>query len=435
MARILKSDFAAAAAIIFISVFYWLGVASVPFHPDESTYLYMAADFKTLFTNPGDLIWQPGEEFDLRQYYREVDPPLTRYLIGLGLAISGEQPLDQDWDWGKTWQENQLAGALPSAGQLTAGRLSIAFFYPITLLFAYLIGKKLHSRLLGWISMALLASNALVLIHTRRAMAESILLFGVLFCLLTVISWKRQRFWLAIPVAVAFNAKYTALPFVLIGLIAVLWDYPPSKGAMRTKLANGLLYGGIFLFLTAALNPFLWRQPVAALQDALALRQKLLANQSQTFDYYNPEAVLDAFDEKAISLLSNIFFSPPAVQDIGNYSEDLLPSSQKYLRNPLHRLTSGWVSGALMLLLSLSGLILWIMRFARTKSFPRDAALVLLAFFLQFGTIFAFISFPFQRYYIPLTPISTLLAGFSIIFLIESIKCKRPSDSSEGLIH
>ncbi len=425
MSKFLKSDLPAAAAILIVSVFYWLGVADVPFHPDESAHLYMAADLKLLFTNPGELIWRPADEFNLRQYYREIDPPLTRYMIGIGLAISGEQPIIQDWNWGKSWQENQHAGAMPTARQLTTARLSTSFFFPFTLLFTYLIGKKLHSRLLGWIAMALLASNALVLIHTRRAMAESILLFGILFSLWAVISWKRQRFWLAIPVAIAFYAKYSAFPLVLIGFMAVLWDFPENRVPIRKKLLTGVVFAAVFLVITAALNPFLWRTPIPALQDAFAKRQELVDRQSQTFNNYLPHTVLDTFGEKAVSLLAHQHISPPAYQDIGNYATELSSSAGKYLANPLHRLMRGWIGGPIMLVLTLGGLILMLLQVLRSMPPSRAGILVLASYLLQLVTIFIMVRFSFQRYYIPLTPYTTLFSALVVYRLIEIILAKK----------
>ncbi len=341
MIKFLKSDLAAAAAILIISLFYWAGVSGAPFHPDESTQIYMAADFKTALTRLEDLFWSPAESSDPRMIYRQIDPPLTRYLIGAGLAISGESPLSRDWDWAEGMEENQAAGSYPSKKQLLAARLAVASLFPLSLFFAYSIGKKLRSRSLGWLNLILLAVNALALLHTRRAMAESALLAGALFTLWGVVSWERRRFWLALPAALAFNAKYSALPLALIGLIAILWDSPSRRIPVHTKLLHCVAYVAIFLATTALLNPFFWRAPIPALQDAFAKREALIQAQSEEFSKTGERFILDSPGEKGVTLLAQLFFAPPAIQDVENYVEDLAPATEKYLANPLHRLFTG----------------------------------------------------------------------------------------------
>lgn len=430
MAAFFKRDYPTCILILIISVIYWLGIAAVPFHPDESTQLYMSGDLKTLFTKPADLFWRPAETPDLRQYYREVDPPLTKYIIGIGLAISGENPLDQDWDWAKSWSENNRAGAVPSEKQLITARLSVALLFPFSLLLAYLIGKNLRSRTFGWINMGLLAVNALVLIHTRRAMTESALLFGVLFCLWAAVSWKRGRYWLAIPAAIAFNAKYTALPFVLIGLIAVLWDFKPEKTVIKNRVLHSILYSAIFLILTFALNPFLWKTPVAALRDAVDSRQELVYRQSQVFNMVDSSMVLDTFGEKTNALLAQLFFSPPAAADVGNYSEELSIELKNYSSNPLHNFFRGWIGGSIILFLTTVGFALWIVGFFRTKPPSRAEILILSSFVLQLTAILAMLLFPFQRYYVPLVPFITLMLALALIYpfgLFNKKKSPKPS--------
>ena len=72
------------------TVFYLWGVEAVPFHPDESTYLFMSSDLETLFQAPTSLIWQPEIEGDRRQQVL-VRP----YLFDLEYAHSVSTPCHQ----------------------------------------------------------------------------------------------------------------------------------------------------------------------------------------------------------------------------------------------------------------------------------------------------------------------------------------------------
>jgi hypothetical protein len=162
-----------AVLLVASSLFYFWGLKAVPFHPDEGTQLFMSADFEALLTRPLTLVWQPGEDGDLRQRYRLLDAPLTRYLIGAGRMATGQPALVMDWDWSLGWKENSMAGAVPTPSQLDAARFAVASLFPLTLLFTYLTGKALVGGPAGLLAALLTATNALILLHTRRAMAES----------------------------------------------------------------------------------------------------------------------------------------------------------------------------------------------------------------------------------------------------------------------
>jgi 4-amino-4-deoxy-L-arabinose transferase-like glycosyltransferase len=304
-------------------------------------------------------------------------------------------------------------------------RLAIASLFPFSLYFAYLIGKKLRSRSLGWLNLILLAINALALLHTRRAMAESALLAGALFTLWGVVSWERRRFWLALPAALAFNAKYSALPLALIGLAAVLWDFPSRRIPVRIKLLHSGLYAVIFIGITALLNPFFWRAPVPALQEAFAQRTALIQAQSEEFSKTGERFILDTPVEKGVALLAKLFFAPPAIHDVENYVEDLAPTTEKYLANPLHHLLTGWVGGTLVLLLTLAGLVMLSFRICRDRSAWRAGILLVLAFLLQLGGILTMIRFPFQRYYLPLIPYITILVAYFLSTTIDLLISSR----------
>ena len=120
-------------AITLLSILYWSGLQAVPFHPDESTNIFMSGDLSFALKNPGSLFWQPERPIDLRMHYRLLDPPTSRYLVGIGRSLSGFSALPADWDWSKTWQQNRAAGALPDEGLLTASRRAAALFFPFSL--------------------------------------------------------------------------------------------------------------------------------------------------------------------------------------------------------------------------------------------------------------------------------------------------------------
>ena len=215
--------------IITLSILYTSGIDSVPFHPDESTAIFMSEDVKIFFRDPASLFWQMDKENDLRQKYRQLDAPLSRILIGIGRILAGAPALSADWDWSKTWQGNQMAGALPSSYLLTASRFSVALLYPFSLLLIYWLGKKLSSETGGWLAMFILAGHSIILLHTRRAMSESALVFTLLLSLASMIVIKKRLWLAALPIALAFNAKQTLIGLFLIGIIVQLGYFLPKS--------------------------------------------------------------------------------------------------------------------------------------------------------------------------------------------------------------
>ena len=56
---------ALAGALILYN--FW-SVKLVPFHPDESTYLFMSSDFEALLQDPLSLVWEADKAGDPRQH-------------------------------------------------------------------------------------------------------------------------------------------------------------------------------------------------------------------------------------------------------------------------------------------------------------------------------------------------------------------------------
>ena len=122
-ARWLQAGLAAAWALF--AVFALWGVPGVPFHPDESTYLYMSRDFDSLFRqgDPAAVTWRAANQPQDVIRYRLLDGALAHYLPGLGRLLGGYSlALPHDWDWSASWAGNATLGALPDAGLLNAAR-------------------------------------------------------------------------------------------------------------------------------------------------------------------------------------------------------------------------------------------------------------------------------------------------------------------------
>ena len=421
----------------FIGMASWLylsGILNVPFHPDESTYIYTSSDFELFFQKPSSLFWQPDPSDALRQRYRLLDPPLAPTWIGFARWVTGQPDLPSDWDWSKSWEENSTAGALPNPGLLQTARLAIGLFFPLTLFFAFRAGKALGGEPTGWVAMLLTWSNALILLHTRRAMAEGLLVMGVFFSLWALTSWKKHLWLSAIPLALAFNAKYSAAPLALVGMGAILWDAGENKMPWRQKwirLAGFLaLFGGITLLF----NPFLWAHPYQALTAALHARVDFMAAQSA--DYFSTGTPLApaTFFQSLLAMTAQIFFPPPASAEVGNY----LPQTQifidRYLANPFNSLLRSFVGGGVLLGLMLLGLVSLGQSAVSKVASDKKRTLVIFigAFIAEFVFMLATTNVAFQRYYVVLIPLIVLASSLGINNLVTKIPLPGRKTPGEG---
>ena len=126
MRSLLRQHWLFIVLLCIISIAYFAGVAGVPFHPDETTFLFMSTDFERITSNPLDLAWEPADELVPEVRYRMIDAPLTRYLIGLNRSLFSIPIQKQDWNWGSNWHENQVSGAVPDHKTLLASPFAAA---------------------------------------------------------------------------------------------------------------------------------------------------------------------------------------------------------------------------------------------------------------------------------------------------------------------
>jgi 4-amino-4-deoxy-L-arabinose transferase-like glycosyltransferase len=407
--------------LIVLSAFYIWGVVKVPFHPDESTYIFMSADFENIVTNPLSMVWEAENPLTDIFRYRLIDAPLTRYLLGIGRALAGLPAPVVDWDWSASWEANRSSEALPVARTLLIERLTLASLFPICLLLLYLIGLKLDGRLMGIFAILLLSLHPLILLHTRRAMAEGVLMFGIILTLYAFTKVGKHAFLVGLAVAVAFNAKHSAILLLPIGIIAVCWLPNSSTRKFSKILINltGYLLG--FVLLTALLNPVIWRNPFATAREALIQRQILLNRQLADIKRISPAQVLETPAERAAVSLAQMFIAPPIFSEVGNYRLQTAQAEVEYLSTPGNNFWRNSLSAGITLGLTLLGIIA-AFHISSTGDFNQRRILILflLSFLLMVMGIILMIPLAWQRYSVPLIPFVSIFASLGLVWGIKN---------------
>jgi hypothetical protein len=422
-------NFGALILILLFGSYYYLTLIQVPFHPDESTYIYMSGDFERFLSQPLGMIHDQGRSQDPQQHYRLVDPPLTRYWIGAALAITGIEPLKQDWDWSSSWQANIEMGALPADELLLVSRLAVSSLFLLGLYAIYRTGILLHNRLTGLLAVILLASNSLVLLHTRRSMEEALLLPAMCLSIWSISSINRRPWLAGLAVLMAINIKLSALPLFFIGVLAIflLDSYQtirPSKRFINLFILTAVILAGTYI-----LNPVAWADPWLVLKLSISERSQLILNQMASLRSINPDLVLDTPIKRLAGLITHAFFSYPASLDVGNYRQELSVAIDTYDATAGTRFLRGISGGILTLILTLFGSLLMLVRVMKQKPFYASFQFLTITGLVVFVTAMTIaISLPFQRYVLPVLPYLCLISGWGISQVVQPDKKKLPPE-------
>jgi 4-amino-4-deoxy-L-arabinose transferase-like glycosyltransferase len=410
-----------------LAIVYFTGIRIVPFHPDESTTIFMANDFKRYLSDPFSLMYQSTDISDpienLRQHYRLIDAPLTRYIIGFGLALQNQTPIYTDWNWSSTWEENQSMGALPTERILFVSRISVAGLFLLTLLLSYLIGKNLFGPLAGEILLILTGTHALYLLHTRRAMAEGALIFSIYLVLWLLPHARSKPVWLGLAAGLAFCAKQSLIPLAAVAGIAVLLPDPADdQFQWKVSILKGLKFFITFLAIFMLFNPVYWSDPIGVIKIGLDERHVLLQSQIADWGDYS---LLTAPVTAILFYLANSFFLPPAYAEATNYLTATAKQVELYQSNSINTLLSGVFWGSLLMIFSLTGVIFLLKNLHKFDSGKRRTIILYISVaVLQLFFTLIFLPIPWQRYVLPTVPYVLIFASYAVHELILMGKAK-----------
>ena len=415
-------------ALLLLSIFIVGGASRIPFHPDEASWLFQSRDLEDLISDPSSLAFRSNVEPTQETTYRLLNAPLAKYVLGAARMAAGypASSVDSDWLWTKTWEDNVAAGALPDEGLLRAVRRASALLLIPAIIALYSCGRALGGRMTGLAAAALLATNALVLLHGRRSMAEGALTLGISLALLGLLHADRHPWLAGLAAGLAFSAKTSAAVWIPLGWVAALWTSRPGRRSPAGALGR---MGGFTLaagLVVLVLHPILWAEPVSAVIEMWRARQALLAAQVETTAQFMPWAVLWTPGDRIAGLLAHLYFSPLQFAEAGNYLRETAAAEAAYQAVPGNAMMRGILSGAPLLVMTLVGMIVATRSDWSAGDAPRRAvALALLATGVQAVALAVAVPLSFQRYSLPLVPLVCLWAGRGVAGLIEALKQSR----------
>lgn len=397
-------------------------LADVPFHPDETSLLVQSHDLEALFDSPFQLAYQPNLPQSEADTYRALNAPLPKYVLGIGRRLAGYGPdsPSRDWNWSEDWEQNVSSGAMPAPRLLLGARAASALMAWLAMLCLYLAADSLAGSSAGVAASLLYATNALVLLHGRRAMAEGTLLFAGSAALLAGFYAHRRPFAGGITSGLATAAKHSGAAMLALNIVSASGLLQRQHRGWNRRLA---LVAAGFLLVTFALTPFLWRHPLAAVGRVVQARQQLLAEQVHVTETLAPTTVLTGWSNRWAGFLGGVYLGPLQFEEVGNYSQQLADPIENYRLNGWRTIGRGPIGGGVLLALTLLGIAAGFRGWLRPDPDQRARTAVLaVGSLLMAGVLWFGNPLPYQRYYLPLIPFVVLWESLGVAAILRGVR-------------
>lgn len=315
-------------AALVLTLCFSRGLERVPFHGDESLWiscsLYLEAAVDEGFVPPrwfrervrgpepalpdharaglpggwsSRLTWGP-------HYFSLDQPPVARYLIGIGRRLHGFTPADlnRPWDFDLDPGENTRLGNVPSESLLGAARRATTALSVGAGLLLYGLVRQFAGRLAGLLFVGLFSASGYLLVHLRRAMGDpALLLFTCLAMwagtralkardeaplvatrrdLLRVLAWLAATgFFAGLAGGAKLNGLAVAPAGALLACVLAFRGRGFGRGWRRPAFAAG---ASVLVLASCAatfvgVNPSLHRHPVGHFRKMIDLRARELA--------------------------------------------------------------------------------------------------------------------------------------------------------------
>ncbi|MCY4021863.1 MAG: phospholipid carrier-dependent glycosyltransferase [Anaerolineaceae bacterium] len=420
-----RQQLAVALWLALLIVYVLAGVDLAPFHGDESLQIRSSVDYATLFID-GDsaaLGVRPDDPRSASSDRRLLQGSINPWTIGYAWHLAGRSsedlPPEPGWDWALDYDTNLALGLRPSPPLLLTSRYPSALFFALSVPLLYAIAWRL-----GGIATALLASglytlHPALLLNGRRALTEGpMLLFGLLTicCALMILRHGERagwRWWLALALSggLALASKHSALLFLggALAWLCLAALLRRERQALPKTARRCVLCGILALTVFLALSPALWPDPWGVLQRLVQVRSDLLEVQVRSLQ---PGGVGMTLTERLDQVLTQPFLRPAMFYEVASWSdyEAITAEIEIWRASPLSGMPVNPLTGGALSLLTLAGL-------ARIGRKPEQAGL--LAWLALTLVVLLLNPLAWQRYYLPLLPLTCLLAAVGMTGLLR----------------
>lgn len=431
--------------LVLLAAYALAGVPLNAFHTDETAHIINSLDYADVFFR-GDLMSLPVDDAhgSWRSFTRLLDSTVSRYSFGLAWHLAGaseDELPTMPYSLRVAFEDSYADGRLPSERVLNASRTASVLFFVLSIGALYALARLYGSRPLAYLVTSLYALNPVMLINARRAMQEGSLMgFGMLVILVAAVIVHRQstgrgvdwRGWLALALASGFAllSKNSALLFIAAAfgwILASEWLQRWPRLPVRTAAILGGC-GALMVGLYVLLSPGLWSDPIGRLGDVAALRASEMTRITGNVDGPTPLAwrVENTFTQTYLRDAeyadTDAFRSVPAIA----------AQAAIYADSPLAGLSLGPVFGLLATLLALFGLAVICLPQLRP---PAPEALYLgIPIWLTPVVLSLLVNpLPFQRYFLPLIPITSLLTGFGAYGIFRLVTVGKQAFTQPGV--
>lgn len=307
--------------LVFLAFgFYQLD--QVPFHGDESSWISSSNSFEAFIhfdsKNP---VWN-------QSYWTLTQPPITRYLIGIGRTIGGydDQHLNKPLDFFLSDEENIANGAIPEPGLLHWARVPMVFLLAGSFVLLAVVMKKTFGWVVSVIYIILSLLNPYYFYVLRLALGESPLVFftclAIVFTGLALNSWykkdepdkKRLRqmlLWItiaSISIGLAAGSKING-GLAVLGIIVCYFILGNKEKNKKIKhwFSWGIpvLVSFVSFAVFTLINPFTYINPLQRALEMLMFRGNEINIQRTSFPEYQISGVWQHIKIDVINTFQN----------------------------------------------------------------------------------------------------------------------------------
>ncbi len=420
-----RQQLAVALWLALLIVYVLAGVDLAPFHGDEALQIRSSVDYFTLFIE-GDsaaLGVRPDDPRSASSDRRLLQGSIIPWTIGLAWHLAGHNsedlPPEPGWDWALDYDTNLALGLRPAPQLLLTSRYPSALFFALSVPLLYFIAWRLGGIGAALAASALYALHPALLLNGRRALMEApMLFFGLLTICCALMILRRGegaglRWWLALALSggLALASKHSALLFLggALAWLCLAALLQRGRQATLTTARRCVLSAALALTIYLALSPALWPDPWGVLQRLVQVRSDLLEVQVRSLQ---PGGVGMSLAERLDQVLTQPFLRPAMFHEVASWSdyEAITAEIDIWRASPLSGIPVNPLTGGVLSLLTLAG-------FAQIGRKPEQVGL--LTWLALTLVVLLLNPLTWQRYYLPLLPITCLLAALGMTGLLR----------------